>query len=406
MQIGIFKGDFQYDAVNVFADHLGAACARAGVTPYIIDLNTADSVCGQLTRWLANQPDMLGFVGFNGICLYERVGGDEVRVGAAKPFAAWLVDHPIRHLPRIAKLARDLIVTIDSGHEQFLRDLGLPHVAWIPHGGCATAAGGPEGLSWQERPIRFFMPGSLGNPDDTRRRVMTELEGHAGPQWAALYASLAGDAKVASDRELLGLARHEARTLGLPEGLSAPFCYVLDQAMMTLRHQRRLEILRALDENGVAVDLAGKGCGDFGFRHHRVLPVADFSETLNRFQKSRFVLHINPLFWEALHERAAYAAMAGAVLVTDGNRMLKRELSGGRGVVFDPVNVQALGERLERLERTGEGAGMASKGQRLMESRHTWDHRAAALIRALKEMTGREHPKPQTSISALARRSG
>jgi hypothetical protein len=383
VRIGIFKGEFQYDVVNVFADHLAEACRRHGVEPAIVDLRLARGEYAPVVERLENAPDTLGFVAFNGVGLAQRAAlGLPPR--RDKPAVAWLVDHPLEHLARVVELRAETIAAIDAGHAQFLKGLGLKNVICLPHAG-ASPQGEPDDRPWEERPIRVLMPGTIADPQALRTTMHAEIEAKLGREWASLYDDLVENPKIAFDDVLIARAQRARARAGDANALSPALCIVMTHAIRAKRNARRLAAVRALDAGGVGVDLCGKGWDAVeAFRSHRILATRAFPDVLRLFAEARFVLHVNPLFSAALHERVVYAALAGAVVLADANAMLKRVLAGGCGLLFDPAEAPDLAGRLAELEANGTGALMAAAGRERLRAEHTWDARAKSLIDALQ----------------------
>jgi hypothetical protein len=382
-RIAIFKGAFQYDVVNDFADHLGEACARHDVEPVLVDLRGPATVYASLIERLENDPATLGFVGFNGVGLAQRAGLGLGPRRHAKPCLAWLVDHPLEHLARVVELKSDTIAAVDAGHAQFLKALGLKNALCLPHAGAAPPLATP-GRPWRERPIALLMPGTIADPHTLQAAAREGIESKLGPDWTKLYDELVADPRLVFDDALIEKAGRARRRAGDTQALSPALCVVMIQAIRAKRNARRLAVVRALDAAGTPVTLCGKGWENFAFTNHEALGPKTFAETRALFADARTVLHVNPLFSSALHERVVYASLAGALVASDANVLMKRTFAQGRGLIYNADDVDELAARLRALDETGEGAAVAEAGRARMLTDHTWDSRARAVIETLE----------------------
>jgi hypothetical protein len=94
MNIVIYKGQFQYDVVNYFADELELAFNEMGHKAITIDLlNTNFNQI--ISFYLNNEVDLV--LSFNGINFIEKNFYEKLNI----PLGIILVDHPFYHISRI-----------------------------------------------------------------------------------------------------------------------------------------------------------------------------------------------------------------------------------------------------------------------------------------------------------------
>ena len=380
MRLQIQNGTFQYDAVTAFGKALAPALAEHGVETAFVDREEALPGDARLAFNAIGAPVGQGPHG-------------AARLPGALPFVAWLVDHPVFHISRILPLRSDLILTVDAGHARLLKSWGFRRAGYLPHGGQVPDTDPLIVNPWAERTGRILLPGSIADPEPVEAEAREDILRNLGADVAELFEELCERTNLRTDEAVIEAIRAHPAGRAHADRATGGFCLLLRHALIALRHRRRLGLVRALDEAGVGIDLCGNGWEAFSFRNHRVLPALPFPELLSRMGDYRFVLHVNPLFGHAMHERAIAAGLAGAIPVTDGNVALKQELGGRRGIVFDLADPHAMATRLEAVEADGSGAEMAARAFERMRGRHSWAHRAGDLAKALERFVSDAPPR-------------
>ncbi len=371
----VYRGVFQYDALNAFAEALAAGFDALGLQTVLLD--TKNDVQGSRTRLgeLLTRPERIAFIlGPGGILADATVGGQNLHDRFNVPYVALLVDHPSYLLMRLAKARNALITCVDRSHVRFLKAIGFPRAAYVPH-----AASLPESLKpWEERSPAIAFAASSNDDRALLAHVLADL----APPQRAILADLAADPALATldQAEAAARAHPAAEKLGWGEGYDASLILFLNEVDRVLRSIRRNRIVSGLDAAGIPVDLFGRGWDRFAFRHHRVHPSLPFAELCEELQGYRMALHLNPLFGHGLHERICAATVAGCAVVTDGNPEIAAVYPDGEAAIhFSPAApgwAEALAGRLQRTDL----AAVAQAGRRITARGHTWTHRAAEIL--------------------------
>jgi spore maturation protein CgeB len=103
---------------------------------------------------------------------------------------------------------------------------------------------------------------------------------------------------------------------------------------------------------------------------------------------SKIVLNSCPWISFGGHERIFAGLACEALVLTNENNYLNREFKDGESIVFyqhgrwDKANHRVN----EYLENTAKRDQVAKKGREIVMARHTWDHRAAQLIKELPSL--------------------
>ena len=390
MRIGLFKGDFRYDAANAFTDALAAAFTAAGVQPIIIDLRLPRDQFGAQLSSLFDVDDLIGLLGINTLGSSIKTDGQFLCDALSVPFVSWLVDHPLFHAERLTALQGQPVLCVDRAHVRFLEGLGVVNTHYAPH----AAASPPDYYSaprWMERPGRVLLAGSFDTLDSLRRRFATVIAhdraaADAGiPALSEAFEALADEGPFTSDQAVIDAAAFHPLTFSVQQflGISAHYTTLLQCLILWHRAKMRLSILRQLDDAGLAVDLVGDGWEAAGFKHHRPLGGKPFTELHSLFAQYRFVLNAAPLFSEGLHNQVVYGAFAGAVACTDENPQSRALIAPGGALGYPPGDASGLPAAIDRLDKTPEGAAMASLGREIVMFDHAWGVRVRNILAIL-----------------------
>lgn len=382
MTIALFKGDFQHGVVNTFVDHLGEALEALGHQVLTIDTMLARDDLGEHLRTLFDTSDLLGLIGFNTLGSQIRVQGRPLHQALGRPFIAWLLDHPIFHLDRLAVLQDQPVLCVDQGHARFLRRQGFSAVTYAPH----AAHPSPEPslsstVPWAGRPHRLLFAGAVTSPEAVETQMRKTLSAAPQPEvLLTLFSDIAALGTIGDDDALFTQAtRHPIGRALLERGIVTSGLALVVQCLNLLNRARvRAELLRHLDRSGICVTLVGPTADNANYRYHRTLGSHGFPAVLMLMQEARFVLNMNQLFRHGLHERVVYAAAAGALLCT-------HRTSGTAGLLEHASGIQAerTAAEIERLDCTSEGAKMAVRGRQWVHAQHLWAHRASLILKLL-----------------------
>jgi hypothetical protein len=375
----LFKGRFQYDAVNTFVDELAAGLAALGRETVLIDL-AADSERSRIEAELTRPFECI--VAFAAIGTLPRhvAAGPPMYDHLSAPYVAVLIDHPSYHLDRFT-IDNMILTCYDRTHVAFLRKYfgGKKRVEFLPHGGSAA---GDDGPAPDSRPIGILFPGTYADPD---------------AEYANLRQSLAPDVFDIMDFvvERLLVSDGEPMEVALSAVLSAEgredewtrFCPYLLLVESFVKPYKRMEVLRRLDGAGLAVEILGNHWPESLFRHHRIQPARHYSDVLRLMRRSKMVLNMG-FVPDGSHERVFSALLNGALPVSDGNPYLEESFPHeGDMLLFRWTQLDELPARIEALlnDRTSL-AGYPSRATQLGQA-HTWAARAGELLALVRRST-------------------
>jgi hypothetical protein len=371
----LFKGRFQYDAVNVFVDELATGLAALGRETILIDLRVEAARAGieeELTR------PFECIVAFAAVGTRPRLAPGETHMydRLSAPYVAVLVDHPSYQLDRFT-IDNMMVTCYDRTHVAFLRKYfgGTKRVEFLPHGGSAAHDDVPVTGS---RPIGILFPGTYADPD---------------AEYASLRDSLAPDVfdimdfvierLIVSDGEPMEDALAAVLSAEGREDEWARFCPYLLPVESFVKPYKRMEVLRRLDGAGLAIEILGNHWPQSLFRHHRIQPARSYGEVLRLMRQSKMVLNMG-FVPDGSHERVFSALLNGALPVSDRNPYLE-ELFPHEGdtLLFRWTQIDELPARVQAMldDRTSL-AGYPSRAVQLGQP-HTWGARARQLLALL-----------------------
>ena len=390
----LFKGRFRYDAVNVFVEEIAAGLGALGRETVVMDL-AVDSERSRIEAELARPFECIVAFGAIGTRPRGVPAGTHMYDRLPAPYLAVLVDHPSYHLDRFT-IDNMILTCYDRSHVSFVKKYfgGRKRVAFLPHGGSMAGSGPPA----DSRPIEILFPGTYADPD---------------AEYASLRASLPEDVFDIMDFviERLLLSDGEPMEDALSAVLSAEgrddewprLCLHLPAIEAFVKPYKRMEVLRRLDDAGLAVELLGSW-PDSLFRHHRMRPTCSYGDMLRLMQQSKLVLNMG-FVPDGSHERVFSALLNGALPVSDGNPFLEESFSRITG---SPPRGQELNSRAGRksdadilLFRWTQIDELPHRIAAVLDDRvaldcyppraaqlgeaHTWAARAGSLLALLKE---------------------
>ncbi len=384
-RIVLFKSGFQYGAINIFVDGLARGFAGLGYRTDIVQADAdEDQVRADLRAALAQPQDVFAVVGAGGTLCDLGSGGQNLYVRLGVPYVAYITDHPSYALQRLSRGGNLVVTCVDRQHVPFLQAAGFRHVHFVPHGADPPAAPPPP---FAARTQGMMLAATAADPGPILAECLEEREGIARD----LFRDIATREDLATMADVEAALDADPRTAQVPDlaRFSGTRIIWLNDFERLIRLVRRLALVKALDRPGTALDLFGKGWDAFGFAHHRAHGPVPFDQILALHADYRFTLHPNPLFTESPHERPLYAALAGSVVVTDGNPLLRALLPFGKAAIgFDPAEPDWPAQLAARLtDRGTDFQAIADEGRRIVAEGHTWAHRAAAIVEAVKAFT-------------------
>lgn len=371
----------QYGVLHHFTKKLCEALIRSGVTCRLLQAER-NNPKPFLTEIFQDPPDCT--LSFNGLLPDEegRFFCDMIQI----PHVACLVDSPNQFFPLI-KSPFTIITCVDRFSCEFFRGMNFQNVLFMPHG------------------VEKNISANLDN-DRTYDVVLLAscLDYNAIRQeWAQKHSKelcqiMDTAAEITlSDQEtpyvqafVQALDTHVNQGGGVdPQQLD--FVSVLDDLEAYIRGYDRVQLVKGIKD--AKVDIFGSsdsadswkkylGSDRKNITLHDPVP---YERALDIMKDSKIVLNSCPWIKNGAHERIFAGLACGALVITNENIYMRENFKDGESVGFyrhkhwDKVNDQInhyLSDEAKRKEVVRKGRDLVLKG-------HTWDNRAAVLLKEL-----------------------
>ena len=157
-----------------------------------------------------------------------------------------------------------------------------------------------------------------------------------------------------------------------------------------VRNYYRGEVVKTLVENGITVDVIGKGWEELECSHKenlRIHPQTDSETCLKELKKAKLSINVMPWFKDGAHDRVFNSILNGAVCLSDTSKYLCEELKEGEGVYYyDLKRLEKLPVKVKELLQKEDGLqDIVAKGKTKGLEKHTWKQRAEILINWFEE---------------------
>ncbi|OGV55448.1 MAG: hypothetical protein A2X49_00075 [Lentisphaerae bacterium GWF2_52_8] len=371
----IFKGKYQYDAVNIFAEEFGAGCEMLGLGVSYIDMRRSPEEIANAHERAYGSPCKFSF-SFNAARGSFMADGRSIYEMHPWPFITALVDHPYHHLEHLP-LRNAIVTCMDRSHLRFLKRLRPElRTAFLPHGGSVCCEKFPFG----KRDIPLFFPGTFSDPAEYWQIIKTLRDDILPFAASAAEALLSSDTMPVEDA-LEPLALKAGVELFGDSGQAGKLRVILPLLDLFIRAQRRLSFLFALDKAGLAVDICGNKWPEGLFKNHRIHGPKNYRDTLEIMGRSQLVLSLS-LFPDGSHERVFSGMLCGAAVLSDGNPYYREFFKDGEEIIlYQTDDFAPLPGRIASLLSDKEKlADIAAKGEASASLHHSWAARARQVL--------------------------
>lgn len=369
--IAFFKNQItQYGVLHDFREALMYALQEAGVRVSLIDV---ESLKQSVYR---NPPDFT--FAFNGLPPMSngKFLCDELEI----PHIGWLVDSAY-YFYSFSKTPLNFLVAPDARSAEILTNWGAKNVWFLPHAFNKKYTKPPDLL--KQYPLVFL--GSLIDPDETE-----ELwKSHLPPK---IRSEMVDAGYLALESELTYQSAYE-KVIGNNLDFFAPLSVQQMADIGTtldcyIRAKDRINLLRSVKDLPLHIfgnclskrtwqDVLGEG-------NYKVYPSVNFPEAIEVMQQSQIILNSSPMFKTGAHERIFYGFGCGSFVFTNDTPWLRSNFTDEELGVYSSKNPLEAKGKLEALFANRENLlELTLKGQQKVLKDHTWDNRAADLLKKL-----------------------
>lgn len=384
-RVVIYKGAYQYGAVNLFADEIAEGFRKLGRETVFVDLTDTPGLQSNLSNALSggNVEFILSFAAA-GYCFESH--GKNIYDQFPFPFFAFQVDHPAHHYDRFC-FDNIIISAMDRSHVRFLDNYfkGSKKAFFMPHGGCRSKYAGTA----REKKINVLFPASYMNPNE-HRTAIKRLEPFSQKLISETVEIILANDAIPIENALGTVAQRVGIDIyddKLKEKIASE---IIRRIEIFVRSIKRMKMLQILDDAGIAVDIYGNGWPTSPFKCHRIHSALPFNEINDLITESKIVINAANIA-DGAHERVFTTMLNGALSLSDYNPYLEETFKENSEIVFyrwtqiDKMpeiinNILSDNDMREEITRNGTAAATAF---------HTWDHRAARVLEIVKEVRAR-----------------
>lgn len=379
MNIGFFKGDFQYDVVNYFVDELSKVFQRKGHNIYILDLcevSKTKDIVGAARDLVDCDLDLL--LKFNGIDMevyngfYEEL---DIICGIL------LVDHPFYHYNRIKKLKNKntFISVYDQGAlesaEKYIDSDAI--LTQLMHGGSCS-----HNENYEVKKYDVIFMGGLKKrfleveknldqlPDTKMKKIAEYIYINASKKYTETLDDYLNEA----------IEKFELDTEEVESFIKGIYP-LIDHG---LRIKYRYDVILNLIRNGIKVDYFGNCELDElenydNFINHGPIK---YEEALKIMSESKILIHDTVYFKNGSHERIFSAMLNGALVLSNTNNYCFNMYKDKENIVFYDINrLDELEEKVKYyLNNEEERQKIVENAYEITSQYNTWDNRAEEIL--------------------------
>lgn len=379
MNIVIYKGNFQYDVVNCFAEELGHELMKLGHNVYILNLVTMSH---NKILAILSQNEIGLVLSFNGINFIEQ----KIYEGLNIPLGILFVDHPFFHVSRIRAYKGNMTFYcmhdegfLNSFEECIAEDVPI---TWLPHGGTEIVS--DENI---EKTYDIIMPGTIGDYIQLEKEILNlELD-----ILKRIAINMYEKGKQNYNIPLYHYFKEEIFAEGIElyrlrkdEDFLNAFSYIYTLVDRTLRARNRYRIIKALVDKGLKVHHYGNLANTELKAHKNIITNGplNYIDLVKEMKRSKFLLHDISYFENGSHERVLTSMLNRTLVLSNNNNYCNNMYIDGENIVYyDMNNLDTLVEKtFYYLEHEDERKVIEENAYRITKQYNTWGSRAHEIL--------------------------
>jgi hypothetical protein len=379
MNILIYKGAFQYDVVNYFAEELAEGLKSLGHHSILYDIpKMKDSQ--KLTKLLVEENIEL-VVSFNGIALLPMTILEELNITTG----IILVDHPFYHWQRIneQKGENTFVCMYDMGFlyvfEDYI-DSNVP-IAHLMHGGTQIQ------LVPSEKEYDIVVAGTMYTVEDTIPDLEKMADGVMKDIGRNMYRRALEDFSIPMDtylKEELDSKHLDGDTFRGNTDFQQLLSYIYRLVDMQARTKMRYKILETMLEAGLTVQLFGNCQVDMlkkysNLKYHGNV---DYKQVLKEVSRSKILVNDFKPCANGSHERILSSMLNKTLVLSNKSTYCNDDYKDREGIVFYDANqLDTLITSINYyLKHDDERNRIVESAYNITAERHTWRNRSCELI--------------------------
>lgn len=368
-------GVSQYGVLNYFTERLAEGFRKCSVEVDIVDLNELEQ-SGSYIK--CDKYDM--FFSFNS--LFTEPGIELITNKKNVLVWSFMVDHPYSLDTLMLENRRYHIVScVDRKHVKYLDEFYYNNQwrVFMPHGGTV--------LDNNITPIKENDVSILGSIQveviDEFKKKISEVNDIMRRIICNIVDLLINNNEQTFEEALKNeLKRYE---IELQEEEFRILVSELNYIDAYVRLNKRVNVVKALVDYGIAVHVYGKGWQELDISDSENLfihEMVEYEQALEIISKSRIVINIMPLFTDGSHERVLDTMGQKTICFSDKSIFLEENFEDEKEIFF--FSMKNLPELVNKVKKVLEGEydveGIIQRAYQKVCSFHTWDKRAQEIL--------------------------
>lgn len=376
----LFQGEL--DTLNLFSEELKRSFLELGYEIFDFDLRESTRSLGMLYQYM-QEGSITAMIAFNSTFYGMTLpSGESIWEVLGIPCINILVDHPYWYHNILMRMpATGIVLCIDRNHMDYVNRFypNIPSNGFIAHGGTSLSS---VHKPVSERNTDVLYAGSLladfiHKPDFSAWDFPAKQVCDLCIEYLLVHPEETIEGVIEKQLQLAGISLSDEELR-----LFISSCVYIERIVSSHYRER---IVGSVARAGLSLELYGDGwekCDWISLPNVRYGGRVSPEKILERMEDSRIVLNTLPWFRDGGHERVFNAMLCGAVAVSETSRYLEEVLPPDTWASFDlsDGSISALPGRINNLlSDENRLQQIASAGQELALSSHTWRARAREL---------------------------
>lgn len=367
----------QYGVLNFFTKRLHESFQRLGVNCRILEAQH-DNPKPFLSELFKDVPDFT--LSFNGLLpdAEGRFFADLIKI----PHVAFVVDSP-NGFYSLAQSAYTIIATVDRYAADFYHGLNKHPALFIPHGVEKHIHQPLE----QERTYDVVLLGSCIDYENIRQDWKKKYSAGLCKALDDAAEEALIDEKIPYVQAFVKAINNQAQAGALDPG-KVDMIQALDELEMYTRGKERVELVRSIKDARIDIFGASSQTTTWkkqlqGMSNVIVHDPVPFDQALQIMSQTKILLSSCAWIKYGTHERTLAGMVREALVLTRSNEYMVENFTDGKQIAYYTYkNIKDTNKTVNKyLENESERHSIAHAGRETALHHHTWDNRAAALLK-------------------------
>lgn len=388
MNFLIYKGQFQYDVVDLFIDKTIYFLEQKGINTIVVDLNESNAMSQIIETFSTKTIDCV--VAFNGIGVDIKLNNNQYVYDAVNTtFLAIYVDHPAYHIGRLSENLKNQIVCFnDKEHVNYTNEILPNHHKisfFLPHGGLSKNIEENNQIKnleeyRKQKSIDIVFAGTFGkNSKKKWEEINVDFPKYILDEVSEIliYDDYASVHKTFFD--VCNKYSIKFSTIG-----KVQLSKILSMIMDYVRSYKRAELIKKLANSGLKITICGNAWENFAKEHKNInyIGALDIQENLELIKKAKILVNVTPNFTHGSHERVFTGMLNNAVLFSDKSSYYDEFFEDEKNILYYSFNSleKDIGKLKEILKDDEKLFAMSQNAFEIANKHHTWENRVDTIL--------------------------